>query len=157
MRLDSRQILAACGVTNAVLALFHVGCAVVGGPAYRLFGAGPMVQLAEAGSLLAPSITLAIAALLAGFAAYAFSGAGVIRRLPLLKLGLVVSATIYTLRGLFLLPLLVGIVVAPGVLGWTDVIFGVICGGGALALGIGYFVGMRRASSPRAVMQYGRS
>jgi hypothetical protein len=40
---------------------------------------------------------------LALWSAYAFSGAGLIGRLPLLRLGLVVISAIYLLRGLVLL------------------------------------------------------
>ena len=60
-----------------------------GGPDwYALFGAPQgLVILARAGSRRAPISCLIIAAILLVFAAYAFSGAGIIRRLPSLRLG----------------------------------------------------------------------
>ncbi len=47
-------------------------------------------------------ITLGVAAVLFIWAGYAFSGAGLISRLPLLRTGLVVITAIYLLRGLVL-------------------------------------------------------
>ena len=49
-------------------------------------------------------ITIGIAAVLAIWAAYAFSGAGLIGRLPLLRTGLVVITLIYLARGLIIVP-----------------------------------------------------
>jgi hypothetical protein len=45
----------------------------------------------------------------AGFGLYGLSGAGLIRRLPLLRLGLLVIGAIYTLRGLVLIYDLIGL------------------------------------------------
>ena len=52
-------------------------------------------------------MTVAIAVVLAIWAAYAFSAAGLIGKLPLLRTGLITIATIYLLRGLVLFPALV--------------------------------------------------
>ena len=49
-------------------------------------------------------ITLGIATALLIWAAYAFSGAGWLPRLPLLRTGLVVIAAAYLLRGLLFVP-----------------------------------------------------
>lgn len=62
--------------------------------------------MAERGSPRPALITLAIVALLAASSAYALSGAGRIRRLPLLRTGLVVITAVYLLRGLVLVPIL---------------------------------------------------
>jgi hypothetical protein len=51
-------------------------------------------------------VTCGIAAVLALWAAYAFSGAGLIDPLPMLKPALVVITGAYTLRGLVVVPLL---------------------------------------------------
>lgn len=51
-------------------------------------------------------MTIGIAMVLTIWAAYAFSGAGLIRRLPLLRTGLIVIAAIYLLRGAALIPAL---------------------------------------------------
>ncbi len=98
--------LIAGGWLSATAALLHIAC-VIGGPDwYRFLGAGEaMAQAAERGDWRAAAITFGIAAVLAIWAAYAFSGAGVIRRLPLLQTGLVVISAIYLLRGLALIPI----------------------------------------------------
>jgi hypothetical protein len=51
-------------------------------------------------------LTAAIALILAVWALYAFSGAGLIRRMPLLRTALVLITGIYLLRGLALVPML---------------------------------------------------
>lgn len=99
--------LLAGGVLSAIAAVLHLAV-IAGGPAwYRFFGAGEgMARMAEQGQLQPALITLAIAAILAIWAAYAWSGAGLIRRLPLLRTALVAIAAIYLVRGLVLLPML---------------------------------------------------
>ncbi len=93
------------GTMSAAASLLHLGV-IAGGPAwYRFFGAGEgMARMAERGDPAAALITLGIAGVLAVWAAYAFSGAGLIPRLPLLRTGLVVISGIYLLRGLELIP-----------------------------------------------------
>ncbi len=95
--------LLAGGVLSALASLLHLAC-IIGGPAwYRFFGAGEaMARLAARGSIRPTIITLGIAAMLGIWSAYAFSGAGLIGRLPLLRLGLVVITGIYLLRALAL-------------------------------------------------------
>ena len=93
------------GSMSAAASLLHLGV-IAGGPAwYRFFGAGEgMARMAERGDPTAALITVGIAGVLAVWAAYAFSGAGLIPRLPLLRTGLIVISTIYLLRGLVLIP-----------------------------------------------------
>ncbi|HEX8474898.1 MAG TPA: hypothetical protein VF666_12785 [Pyrinomonadaceae bacterium] len=50
-------------------------------------------------------VTLGIAAILGTWALYAWSGAGLIRRLPLLRLGLCAITGVYLLRALAFVPL----------------------------------------------------
>jgi hypothetical protein len=77
----------------------------VGAPAYRYFGAGEgMARVVESGSLIPPVVTLAIALVFAVWALYGFSGAGLIRRLPLLEAGLLTIGVIYFVRGLLVIP-----------------------------------------------------
>ena len=98
--------LVAGGWLSAAAALLHIGV-IVGGPDwYRFFGAGEgMARAAERGRWAPAIITLGIATTLAVWAAYAFAGAGLIRRLPLMKAALVAISTIYLLRGLLLVPI----------------------------------------------------
>lgn len=98
--------LIAGGWLSLAASLLHVAC-IFGGPDwYRFFGAGEaMAQAAERGSWTPPVMTLGIAALLALWAWYAFAGAGVVRRLPLMRTALVLISVIYLLRGLALVPI----------------------------------------------------
>ena len=97
-------ILAAC--LSAVAALLHV-CIVFGGPVwYRFFGAGErMASGAAAGHWYPPIVTLLIACVLGIWAAYALSGAGVLRPLPLLAFVLPAITAVYLVRGLAALAL----------------------------------------------------
>lgn len=94
------------GWLSVAAALLHIAC-IFGGPEwYRFFGAGEgMARAAERGEWHPAILTLGIAGVLAVWAAYAFSGAGLLRRLPLLRTGLIVISAIYLLRGLILIPL----------------------------------------------------
>ena len=100
--------LVAAGVLSAAASLLHVAT-IIGGPDwYRFFGAGEeMAGAAERGSFVPGAVTAAIAGMLAIWALYAFSAAGLIRRLPLLRTALVLITGVYMLRGLALIPLLV--------------------------------------------------
>lgn len=93
------------GWLSLLAAVLHMAV-IVGGPDwYRFFGAGEgMARMAERGMIQPTLITLAIAAVLAIWAAYAFSGAGLIGKLPLLRTGLVVITLIYLARGLLIIP-----------------------------------------------------
>lgn len=98
-----RRWLAAGGGLSLFASLVHLAC-IVGGPGwYRALGAGDgMARAAERGDWHPAAITMVIALLLAGAAAYAFSGAGLIGRLPLLRPGLVVISVVYLSRGMVL-------------------------------------------------------
>ena len=95
------------GVLSAVASLAHLAT-IVGGPSwYRFMGAGErMARMAEKGELRPTLITLGIAAVLAIWAAYAFAGAGLIPRLPLMRTALVAISAIYLVRGLAPVPVL---------------------------------------------------
>ncbi len=94
------------GWLSVAAALAHIAC-ILGGPEwYRFFGAGEdIARAAERGEWQPALITLAISGILLIWAAYAFSGAGWLPRLPLLRTGLVVITAIYLLRGLLFVPL----------------------------------------------------
>jgi hypothetical protein len=105
MRTNGWLVLAGC--LSVVASLLHVAC-IVGGPAwFRFFGAGErMARMAERGEAWPTVVTLGIATVLMVWALYAFSGAGVIGRLPLLRMGLVAISAVYLVRGLVLVPVL---------------------------------------------------
>ncbi len=82
----------------------HLAC-IVGGPGwYRWMGAPEAYARAAArGSWTPALVTLGIATLLAIWAAYALSGAGVIGRLPFRRLALLGITAIYLARGLIVM------------------------------------------------------
>jgi hypothetical protein len=130
--------LIAAGAMSAAAALAHLAV-IAGGPDwYRFFGAGEgMARAAERGLLIAPLITVAIASVLVIWAAYAFSGAGLIPRLPLLRVGLVTITAIYLLRGLWILPGLPLLGRSPSFIFWSSMI--------VLIVGATYAIGTWRA------------
>jgi putative oxidoreductase len=95
--------LIAGGVMSALISLLHVVLAMKP-DLYRYIGleGASMTQMAEQGSGIIIVVTIVLALIFGIWALYAFSGAGLIRRLPLLRTGLVVIFTIYILRALVL-------------------------------------------------------
>jgi hypothetical protein len=143
------RLLMTGAALSAIASLLHVGI-IFGGPGwYRFFGAGErFAQLDAAGSLVPDLVTLGIAAVLALWAAYALSGAGAIRRLPLLRTALVAITSVYLARGLVLVPML-----AMDRTGFTpfDWWSSAICLGYGLVHLAGLAQSWRRLSTPRAV------
>jgi hypothetical protein len=137
------ELLKLAGASSAVVAALHVFIIFAGGPAYRYFGAGErMARLAEQGSATPSLITLGLTLLFGIWAFYAFSGAGLVRRLPLLRTGLITIGLIYTLRGLLLGPQIVwffsghAAAIPPRQLAFSAA---------ALLIGLAYLVGTQRA------------
>jgi hypothetical protein len=96
MPTSPNYFLIAAGVLNALAALIHLGCIVGGAPWYRFLGAGErMAQMAEAGLPHPTRMALLIAGLLFVWSAYAFSGAGVLPRLPLRRFVLCAITLVY--------------------------------------------------------------
>lgn len=104
MRNGERWLRWGAFVTGAA-SLLHVGI-IFGGPDwYRFFGAGErMARLSARGSVYPAVITAGIALVLGVWALYGLSGAGVVRRLPLLRLALVLIACVYFARGTLGIP-----------------------------------------------------
>lgn len=93
------------GLTLAA-AVLHVACIIGGAEWYRFFGAGEAMALAAERGESGPALTtLGIVLILTSWSAYAFSGAGRIGHLPLLRTALVIITAIYLMRGLALIPL----------------------------------------------------
>jgi len=131
--------LIAGGALSAAAALLHLAI-IAGGPAwYRFFGAGEgMARAAERGMARPALMAIGIAAILAIWAAYAFAGAGLVRRLPLMRTALVAISAIYLLRALAPLPMLL---LRPDLIDafllWSSAI--------VLVYGLCYALGTRRA------------
>lgn len=94
------------GCLSIIAALFHIAV-IFGGPKwYIYFGAGQkMADMAARGMAYPAIVTLLIAGILAAWGLYAFSGAGLLPKLPFLKFCLVAISVVYLLRGL--LPFLI--------------------------------------------------
>jgi hypothetical protein len=99
---STNKFLITGSIASALAAIAHLGCVFFGGDWYRFFGAGEqMASMAEAGHWYPTVMTLI-------WSLYALSGAKVIGRLPLLRLGLLVISLIYLVRGMtfvFLMPM----------------------------------------------------
>lgn len=97
-RRPNRMLLAGAAL-SAPAALAHLGCIAFGPAWYRFFGAGePMAQRAANGDWYPAVVTLGVATVLFAWSAFALSGAGLIRRLPFLRLALVAITAAYLLR-----------------------------------------------------------
>jgi hypothetical protein len=99
-----RPILIAGGVISALISILHVILAVKP-DLYRYVSPdqeSALAQIAGQGSSLIIIATVVLALIFAIWAIYAFSGAGLIVRLPLLRLALIAIGVIYILRALFL-------------------------------------------------------
>ena len=133
------RLLFVGGLASLAAAALHVAC-IAGGPSwYRALGAGErMASLAAAGHWYPPTSALVIAVVLATWGAFAWSGAGVIRRLPLLRTALCAIAAVYLLRG-FAAPWLVPLF--PG----NSTRFWVVSSAVCVAIGAVHAAGLRAA------------
>jgi len=139
MDLYRNKFLIVGAMLSALAALLHVGCIIFGASWYRFFGAGEqMAQMAEAGSLRPTIITLLITIILGAWSLYALSGAGVIRRLPLLRTGLCVITSIYLIRGTVFLPIMY-------YLPENSLLFWVVSSSICFFYGVIHLIGLRQA------------
>jgi hypothetical protein len=131
-------ILGAIG--SFLIALLHVAIPIIGTEAYLACGGWWLLPLLEQGSPLPALLTLAIAAIFFIWTAYAFSGASLVRRLPLLRTGLLLISAIYLLRGADLIPTLVF-----GAMGYATELKFYFASILSLALGIFHLLGVIRS------------
>lgn len=133
--MPNRFLLTAAALDTGA-ALLHLACIAFGAPWYRALGAGEaMARLAAAGHPRPTLFALAIASVLLVWASYALSGAGVIRRLPLLKPVLCAITAIYLLRG-------VGFVVLMPYFAGNSLAFWLISSGICLLFGLVHLIGL---------------
>ena len=89
------------GICSIAVAILHIAIIIGGADWYRFLGAGEeMALMSESGSSSPALITSVIVIIFIIWGIYAFSGAGLIRKIPLLKIALVIIPFIYLLRGL---------------------------------------------------------
>ena len=106
--MKENKLLIIGGALSLVASLLHIGIVIGGSDWYRFFGAGErMAELAEFGSAYPAIITITIAIVLALWGLYAFSGARIIRPLPLLKQVLAIISFVYISRGVFGIPMVI--------------------------------------------------
>jgi len=102
-----RSCLIATGIAAVAGAVLHLAIPFGGPDWYAFFGAPHgIVELARRGHPRPPITCVAIAGLLSVIAAYAFSGAGWIRRLPMLRVVLGAAGIALIARGLLFVPLI---------------------------------------------------
>lgn len=141
MPVFARHYIILTGIAALAGALLHIAIMFGGPDWYDFFGAPQgLVQMARDGNPRAPISCLIIAGILLVFTAYAFSAAGLIKKLPLLRVVTGLIAAVLILRGLIFIPL---ILLKPEMLtGICDcrnidmfiVVTSLLC----LALGVGY-------------------
>jgi hypothetical protein len=101
MQMPMNILLLIAGILSAIAALLHLACIYFGSSWYRFFGAGEQMAIwADQGNIKATLFTSGIVAVLLIWSLYAFSAAGLIPRLPLVKLALVLITAVYLLRGI---------------------------------------------------------
>lgn len=107
MPVFTRRYIILTGIAALVGALLHIAIMIGGPDWYDFFGAPQgLVQMARDGNPRAPISCLIISGILFIFTAYAFSAAGLIKRLPLLRTITALIATVLILRGLIFIPLI---------------------------------------------------
>lgn len=129
---NSRNILILAGVLSFAVAIFQVYLGF--SPSASEYWGGPTDQPV----LLI--LALVVALVFAMWGLYGLAGAGVIRRLPLLRLGLIVIGAIYLLRGIPLIPMLLimsGIIRDPQIITGQAVIASFV----SLLIGLAYLIG----------------
>ena len=136
-----KPTLVLAGAGSLAASLLHLAC-IAGGPDwYRFFGAGErMARMAARGHWYPTVVTLGIAAVLGVWALYAWSGAGIIARLPFLRPVLCAITGVYLLRALAFVPLQA---VFPG----NSAAFWYWSSGVCLGLGLLHAFGLRQAWS----------
>ena len=139
MASSTNKLLVVGAALSGLAALMHLACLVVGAPLFRLLGAGEqMAQLHLAGHWYPTVVTLVIAGVLAAWSAYALSGAGVIRKLPLRRTALCAITAIYIVRGVAFAPVMAYF---PG----NSMTFWVVSSSICLLIGIVHLVGLRQS------------
>jgi hypothetical protein len=126
------------GILSFAVALLHLVIIFIGAPAYRYFSAGEdMAKSAESGSAFPAVLTLVLVSVFAVWGFYGLSGAGVIRRLPLLKISLILIGAIYTLRGVAVFLQLFRIATSAAEVAPREIVFSLV----SLIIGLAYLIG----------------
>jgi hypothetical protein len=137
-----RTLLAVGGSLSAAIAILHVVVIVLGPPAYRYFDApDEFATMTEAGSTAPAMLTAIFAGIFGLWSVYAFGGARLIPRPPLVRFGLVLIAGVYILRGLNAVPQALVLLRNPDAFPPRFLIFSLV----SLAVGLFYAAGAKQA------------
>ena len=134
----SRSLLIAAALSSFAIALAHLGIMFMGAPGYRYFGAPGLAVQVEHGSPVPALLCIGVAAILGIWGLYALAGAGRIRPLPLLRVGLLFIGAIYLLRGLLGVPQLVWVLAGRNAAPLRYLLFSLVSG----ATGVLYLAGL---------------
>ena len=119
------------------IALLHVVIVFIGPAAYSFFGGARLAQLAASGSSSPAVMTLSLALVHFVFGVYGLSGAGLIRRLHFLSIGLLIIGGLYAFRGLSFINQTLQIVTDPGSLPLRVLFYSLV----SLTTGCAYIMG----------------
>jgi hypothetical protein len=126
---------------SLAIGVLHVIIVIIGPPAYSFFsgeqGEQRLAQLVATGSFLPAVMTLLLALVHTVFGIYGLSGAGLIRRLPLLPFVLLIIGGYYAFRGLSIVDQALQILADPGSLPLRVLFYSVV----SLVTGCAYIVG----------------
>ncbi len=126
----SRRMLLAAGLLSFAVAVFQV--VILFSPAWCLYFGAPESVTRDLPRLYFTGGVAAVCFALFGM--YALSGVRVVRRLPLLRSGLVLISAIYTVRGLLFIPV---ILITRGIISIPDPLPPTALAGSLVSLGIG--------------------
>lgn len=96
-----------------------------------------MARKADSGSTYPAVLTFFLVVVFAIWGCYGLSGAGIIRRLPLLKIALVLIGMIFTFRGVAVFPQLFKIVTTSAQIAPRQLVFSLV----SLVTGLAYLIG----------------
>ena len=147
MQKSARVYFVFSGAITFIGGLIHIAM-IFGGPAwYRFFGAPEsIVQMADTTSLYPVFVCVFIAAVLFIWSAYAFSGAGLIPRLPFLRIILTTISIALIIRGISFIPLmLISPEIFEGITSCQSVnAFLIITSAICLVTGLAYGIGIKK-------------
>jgi hypothetical protein len=96
------------GILSFSIAILHIAIIIGGEEWYRFFGAGEeLAIMARSGSITPALLTSVIVIVFTIWGFYAFSGAGIIRKIPFPRLVLVIISAIYMFRGIMGIPAII--------------------------------------------------
>lgn len=137
-----RSLLAVAGSLSTAIAILHLVVIAIGPAAYRYFDApDEFASMTEAGSAAPAMLTAIFAGIFLLWAAYAFGGARLLPRPPMVRFGLVVITSVYILRGLNAVPQALVLFRDPGAFPFRFLVFSLL----SLLVGVIYGLGTRQA------------